>query len=366
MKTFLAIICSLIVACGPALATLTATVTPGYQLSTGERPTTSTLNLLAQPSVLISGTVDGSTGLTPGSVYGNYLADSCVDDVTTYFNSSSPRAIAIKKGGVRWENIHTNALGIGLSGGWDPVGNSGTNVNVNIDGTTIVLNTNNALKISDNFLVGIFNIYPTTAGYTNAWGYTNAFAITNYNMPTVSNLWTYTTNISGGTTNITTNTTVAALDGNEIISIKSDLQNTNTTMNLNSVSQFVVSQFTSGTNQLSVTNFNRVAAFASLFGTNTVDIAPPGPGRFYYNSNSYAMIVRFNGTWSVNNDTWTIYVADSVTNTVLPLVTNQNAGTTISQRVWMMPPGYGVYGKRISGSGGSHCTGTFAIEAIPY
>lgn len=74
-----------------ASATLTATVSPGYQFSTGEQPTTDTLNLLGLPSILISGTVDGTTGLTPGSVNGVMLANSVVDGVTIGFNAASPR-----------------------------------------------------------------------------------------------------------------------------------------------------------------------------------------------------------------------------------------------------------------------------------
>ena len=92
------------------MATLTARVTPGYQFSASERPTTATLNLLATPTITIYGTVDGTTGLTPGSVTGSMLADS-VRDGTSYGGTldwvtiSGGRALQVQAAGL----VNTNS-----------------------------------------------------------------------------------------------------------------------------------------------------------------------------------------------------------------------------------------------------------------
>ena len=95
LKCLTVLLTAWMLATGPALATLTATVSPGYTFSTGETPTTAKLNLLAQPTITISGSVDGSTGLTAGSVTGNLLADSVPDGVSLGWNGSSPRALYV-------------------------------------------------------------------------------------------------------------------------------------------------------------------------------------------------------------------------------------------------------------------------------
>jgi hypothetical protein len=223
-------------AAGPALATLTATVSPGYQFSANERPTTATLNLLATPTITIFGTVDGSTGLTPGSVTGTMLADSVSDTeagstqaTLDWYSYGGGRALQIANGGVSWMQINTNSLGRGLSGGYSVGGMTGTNLNVNYDGTTITLNTNNELKISDSFLAGIFFSYPATAGFTNSWGLANAFAITNTTMPF------YTNGVSTGT-----NISTAALANTDVLPIKSAAQRTNTTATLGAIADFAL------------------------------------------------------------------------------------------------------------------------------
>jgi hypothetical protein len=240
MKIFLAILCSLLLAAMPALATLTATVSPGYQFSANERPTTSTLNLLATPTITIFGTVDGSTGLTPGSVTGTMLADSVSDTsagsakaTLSWYSFGGGRALQVADGGVSFLQLATNVAGRGLSGGVT------TNLNVNLDNISLTLDTNNALKISDNYLAGIFYSYPATAGFTNTWGLTNAFAITNYAMLIPTNQWTYTTNVSGGTTNVTTNSTANTLADGDVLSIKSTLQRTNTTATLEALRSYL-------------------------------------------------------------------------------------------------------------------------------
>lgn len=76
---------------------LTATVTPGYSFSDGERPTVGTLNQLGTPTVEIAGTVSGSVGLAAGTVSGVHLTDSVVDGRFTVYTNSTPRAITIAR-----------------------------------------------------------------------------------------------------------------------------------------------------------------------------------------------------------------------------------------------------------------------------
>lgn len=105
MKLIVSILIILLLAIGPASAVLTARVTPGYTFSSTERPTYSTLNLLGTPTITIFGTVDGSTGLTPGSVTGTMLADS-VPDGTSYGSTlawitiSGGRALQVQAAGL--------------------------------------------------------------------------------------------------------------------------------------------------------------------------------------------------------------------------------------------------------------------------
>lgn len=84
-----------ILAAWPAMAVLTATVRPGYILGPGEAPSTDKLNALGQPTVDISGSIDGSTGLSAGSVTGNLLADGVPDGISIGWNGGSPRQLYV-------------------------------------------------------------------------------------------------------------------------------------------------------------------------------------------------------------------------------------------------------------------------------
>jgi hypothetical protein len=131
---------------------LTARVTPGYVFAEGERPTVGTLNQLGGPSIEITGTVDGSTGLSAGSVTGTILADSVVDDISLNYTNSSPRALQIKPYGITTNRIATNSIGAahissnvlatasGLSGG------HGTQITLNIN-TNFFFITNNTVDL---------------------------------------------------------------------------------------------------------------------------------------------------------------------------------------------------------------------------
>lgn len=119
-----------------AFGVLTATVTPGYTFGPSEIPSIPSLNLLGEPSILITGTVDGSTGLTPGSVNGALLSDSVVDGMTLNYNGSSPRAIQVALGGISSNQIAISLWGGGVYGG------GGSKVTLIVDTNYFVLATN--------------------------------------------------------------------------------------------------------------------------------------------------------------------------------------------------------------------------------
>src|SRR5258708_37416 len=83
-----------------ALATLTVTITPGYEYRVLTGPRAATLTVPGTPTATITGTVDGSTGLSAGSVSGTLLADSVPDGVTLHYNGASPRQLAVLSTGL--------------------------------------------------------------------------------------------------------------------------------------------------------------------------------------------------------------------------------------------------------------------------
>ena len=95
-----ALMLALLMAVQPVWADLVATVSPGYIFSPGENPSTDTLNLLGEPTILISGTVSGTTGLTAGSVTGTLLADGLPDGVYLTWNTAGPRQLTLLNGGL--------------------------------------------------------------------------------------------------------------------------------------------------------------------------------------------------------------------------------------------------------------------------
>lgn len=111
-----------------AQAQLTATVSPGYQFAPGEVPTSSTLNLLGEPSIQIQGTVSGTVGLAAKSVSGDHLMDSVVDGITLDFNSASPRSIEVKAGG-----ISSNQVALGGIQGTNLANNTVTTTNLAVN-----------------------------------------------------------------------------------------------------------------------------------------------------------------------------------------------------------------------------------------
>ena len=137
LKILMAVYCIAALMLPPmAWATLSAVVTSGYTFGPSEIPTIATLNELGEPTIQIIGTVDGSTGLTPGSVTGTLLADSVPDGSTLTYNGASPRQLMIAQQGVGSNNIAVLALGAGLLGG------NGTPMFLNVDPNYFQLVTN--------------------------------------------------------------------------------------------------------------------------------------------------------------------------------------------------------------------------------
>lgn len=100
MKQLISLFCIFLLTDGPVLADLVATVQPGHTFATGERPTADTLNELGMPTITITGTVDGSTGLAAGSVTGTLLADSVPDGITIVWNGNTPRQLVVNTPGL--------------------------------------------------------------------------------------------------------------------------------------------------------------------------------------------------------------------------------------------------------------------------
>lgn len=180
MKTIKIILIQVLIcllAVWPVLANLTVTVQPGYTFSPGEVPTLDTLNLLGMPVLDVTGTLDGSTSLSAGSVNGILLADSVVDDVTIGYNSNVPRGMQV--------------IGAGIAGK-GMTNDTPTSVSVNIDQSlayTVGTNAGTPFYYTGVNLNWLQNVFwhpwlvwqqPTNSTYTNAfWGYTNVQLITN-------------------------------------------------------------------------------------------------------------------------------------------------------------------------------------------
>jgi hypothetical protein len=373
IKMAMVAVMSFMLACGPAVATLTATWTPGYVFSANERPTTETLNELGNGTILISGTVDGSTGLTAGSVAGNLLADSVPDGVTLNYNGSAPRQIEILPGGVGWQQVNTNVAGRALSGGFNQASQTGTNLNVNYDGLTIVLNTNNALTIGAGFLAGLFFTYPATPNFTNQWGYAQAFLITNFQITLPTNAWTYATNTWRGTT-ITTNSAAPALAAADTTAIQSTLQDTNTVTTLGSLAGFVQGQ--EQQNAGTYTNLTRVLPTAPgvvpwYWGGSTNNAtnvtASSQTITVWVNSNTAsAMLVDVGGSYAhyqSGSGSYSVILGDQNTNQVFLISAAQDPGVFPVNR-FIVPPHYGIYLK--GGSGSSPVNWAFTLLATPY
>ena len=136
-----------------AFSQLSVTVTPGYQFSANERPTATTLNLLGTPSLLISGTVPGTT-ISTNSINGAQLADNVVDTNTISFTNTSPsRRLQVSTNALGYQYLRTNVAGRGLYGG------STTNLHVQVSSNSITVNTNNAIyvPVSSNSILGSVN-----------------------------------------------------------------------------------------------------------------------------------------------------------------------------------------------------------------
>lgn len=155
----------------PTFGSLTVTVAPGYVFGPAEVPTINTLNLLGQPTIGISGTLDGTTSLAAGTVTGILLADSVPDGITIGFNGAVPR------------QLQTLGIGIARNG---LIQTNTTQLTLNLDGTLTYdfngVSTNGALAVNTNWVwSSVWNppaVWPAN-GSANAWGYTVTQPITN-------------------------------------------------------------------------------------------------------------------------------------------------------------------------------------------
>lgn len=151
-----------------ARAELTATVYPGYTLSANERPSTATLNLMARPTVTVSGTLGGTNvGLAAHTVSGLMLMSSVVDDNTVeffdnggstairvrwslvdsntveFFDNGGVRALRVKAYSIGTNVVNANLAGLGLGGGDGfALSNKTDNAAITITNDVITLMTN--------------------------------------------------------------------------------------------------------------------------------------------------------------------------------------------------------------------------------
>ena len=178
-------------------AELTATVYPGYTLSANERPTTAILNLLARPSVTVSGTLGGTNvGLAANSVSGAMLMTSVVDDDTIeFFNNGGSTAIRLKAYNTGTNAIDANLAGLGLGGGDGfALSNKTDNVSITITNDVLTLMTNLSVThlnvTSNSVVVGSTNnqaqVITIPSLYTNMLAQVPTFASSPLSMSSVS------------------------------------------------------------------------------------------------------------------------------------------------------------------------------------
>lgn len=87
-------------------ADLSATVYPGYTFGASERPTTSKLNALGTPTIIISGTIGGTnSGLAADSITGAMLDSTTYDNVTI---DKTNGALRVKQAGITTYQLYTN------------------------------------------------------------------------------------------------------------------------------------------------------------------------------------------------------------------------------------------------------------------
>lgn len=202
----------------PARANLTVTVQPGYSFGPGEVPTIDNLNLLGQPTIAVTGTIDGSTSLAAGSVNGILLADSVVDGVTIGYNGNVPRGMQVLGQGIAGRGLtNRTTTTVDLNPDVSIAFFQGVNGGV----TNYQFGVNRTWQFNSIFQPWLVWIQSTNAPlYTNAfWGYTNVQPVTNI--------------VVAGfpTPTLTTTDTVPVVAGNQ--------NGSNTVMTLNALGQFV-------------------------------------------------------------------------------------------------------------------------------
>ena len=232
LKFILAMICAWLLAVAPCGAVLTVQVTPGYAFGPDETPTTDHLNALGQPTVNVTGTLDGSTSLAAGSVNGILLADSVPDNISLQYNASVPRNLQVLSAGVAsWglTNDGTTTLRIAFnpSLAWanQTNGLGGTNVLLSVNTNWVYSTIWKPAQIwsipTNGFATNASGVYTNPA---NAWGWTNITAITNLIQPGLGGTQV-------GTPTVTSNDVVPVIAYNQAGS--------NTTVTLRAIEQWM-------------------------------------------------------------------------------------------------------------------------------
>jgi hypothetical protein len=153
MKTKLLLLAGLLMALA-VRADLTAVVTPGYQFPTDGSvvPSYDLLNLLAQPTIAIYGTVGGSNTLAVGSVTGTQLSPSVADGNTIGFNANVPPGLQVLAAGI---------TGPGLKA------QSTTNLTLWVDTNYFQLATNTIANTNDTSTTAWLTVQPLALKDTN-------------------------------------------------------------------------------------------------------------------------------------------------------------------------------------------------------
>jgi hypothetical protein len=350
MKTFLKIallMTALLTPAGPARASLTALVTPGYQFPVDGSisPTYPLLNALALPTITITGTVGGSNTLSPGSVTGTSLAANVL---TTggglVFDGNNPPGIEIGTQGVVTNMFGTNdwlwplaqpSLASPLQLNYDPVEFRGTTndngLNLNYDPQYFT--TNAAVA---NWTNWDGKLRTNTTGLTLRFG-TNTLAVATTNgvtepvylQPNFGEQWQ--TNVVGGVTNI----------GWTLVQLQ-NLQNEQTyywTIPANNVSvtstgtNYAMFTITNAHNLGAVPNF--VAAYVQRTGTNADATGYTNNALLPLGQVTDSYSGGFNGTPSPFYQLW----ADSINvylRVTVPGLYGQN-GVNLTTQIWQTP-----------------------------
>ena len=162
-----------------ARAEITATVYPGYQFSSSERPTTANLNLLGRPTILVSGTLGGTNVALAGNSVTTTMMSDTLPGSNLVWDASAPRKLVIMNAGVDTNQISTNLAGLGLGGG------GGAPLSNKLDNAFLII-TNDVVTISLSNFTNLISILSTNIAqyWTTNYPATNRFTSYEYTIAT--------------------------------------------------------------------------------------------------------------------------------------------------------------------------------------